>query len=67
MKIINRYALLVAFFSSVVDVLVIKQTRNPDNEIASAITGALFFYVPLLLANMIVTKIHGDPLERKKQ
>ena len=47
-------------------VVVICARLQTQVEIAKAIIGALYLCVPVVVASMIVTKIHGDPLEKKK-
>jgi preprotein translocase subunit SecF len=63
-KLLNRYALSVCFLGAVV--VVICARFQTQVEIAKAIIGALYLCVPVVVASMIVTKIHGDPLEKKK-
>jgi hypothetical protein len=64
MKRLNRYALAVCLLGAVV--VVILARLQTHNELAEAIIGALYLCVPVVVASMIVTKIHGDRLEQKK-
>jgi NhaP-type Na+/H+ or K+/H+ antiporter len=61
MKLFNRYALLGCFLGALV--VVILARLQTQIELAKAIIGALYLLVPIVVANIIATKIGGDPLD----